>query len=66
MKANSWEKLGFVGAGILVLIALAGFAGWVLNIVKLIGLLDGGVSAWMIARAVGVFAAPLGALLGYF
>lgn len=66
MKANSWEKLSLTGAGIIVLIAIAGLAGWVLNIVKLIGLLDGGVSAWLIARGIGVVAAPLGAVLGYF
>ncbi|MBK5204343.1 MAG: hypothetical protein JJD98_02730 [Polaromonas sp.] len=66
MKMNLSEKLGLAGAGLMVLFVLAAGYGWVLNIVKLIGLLDGGVTAWMIARAVGVFAAPLGAILGYF
>ena len=59
------EKFGLGGAGLMVLMILAAGYGWVMNIVKLIGLLDGGVTAWMIARAVGVFAAPLGAILGY-
>lgn len=66
MKTTASEKFGFVGAGLVVLFVLAMGYGWVVNIVKLIGLLDGGVTAWMIARAIGVFAAPLGAILGYF
>jgi hypothetical protein len=45
-------------------IAVAG--GWVANIVKLIGLLDGNITTMFVARAVGIFAAPLGGILGYF
>jgi hypothetical protein len=40
--------------------------GWVLNVVKLIGMLDGEVTAMFLARVVGMFAAPLGAILGFF
>lgn len=46
-------------------IALLGFGGWVANIVKLFGMLDGGVTAMFIARGVGIFVAPLGAVLGF-
>ncbi len=66
MKLTTPEKFGMFGAGLMVLLAIASAFGWVVNIVKLIALLDGGVTAWMIARAIGVFAAPLGAILGYF
>jgi hypothetical protein len=66
MKMTIGDKFRSVGAVLLALLVLAAMWGWVWNIVKLIGLLDGGVTAWMIARAVGVFAAPLGSVLGFF
>jgi len=65
MKTTFSEKFGLFGAGFIVLFVLAMGFGWILNIAKLVGTLDGGVTAWMIARTVGVFAAPLGAVLGY-
>ena len=45
---------------------MAIFGGWVANIVKFIGLINGSVTAMFIARGVGIFAAPLGVVLGYF
>lgn len=51
---------------IIYLVALIGFAAWVANIVKFIGMLDGGVTTMFIARGIGIFAAPLGAVLGFF
>ena len=46
-------------------IAIAGLCGWIANIVKFLGMLDGGVTAMFIARIAGVFIAPLGAVLGF-
>ena len=46
-------------------IAIAGLGGWIANIVKFLGMLDGGVTAMFIARIAGVFIAPLGAVLGF-
>jgi hypothetical protein len=46
---------------------LAAFAGWVMNIVEIIN--AGFSSDWngmLIARCIGVFVAPLGAVLGWF
>ncbi len=40
--------------------------GWVLNIIALFHLLDGAITGLFVARLVGVFVAPLGALLGFF
>ncbi len=55
------------GGSIVVLLLWAAFAiGWIMNIVKFIGMLGGDVSSWFIARAVGIFLAPLGGVLGYF
>ena len=42
----------------------AALGGWVANIVKLAGLCCD-VSGWLILRAIGVFLAPLGSVLGF-
>lgn len=58
---------GFTALEALVLfLIVAGFGGWIANIVKFVGMLGGEVTAMFIARIVGIFAAPLGAVLGYF
>jgi len=49
-----------------ILLGVLAAGGWIANIIKLIGLLDGAVTAWVIARGIGVIAAPLGAILGFF
>ena len=56
-----------VGAAIFVLtLWLAAIGGWIANIVKLIGMINDPVTGMMMLRAVGIFAAPLGAILGWF
>lgn len=57
-------KASFGLMGLVVI--LLGVGGWIGNIVKLVGLLDGDVTAMFVARVVGLFAPPLGAVLGYF
>lgn len=47
-----------------IVVLLAG--GWIANIVKLVGMLDGELTAMFIARIVGIFVAPFGAILGFF
>lgn len=44
----------------------AGIWGWIWNIVKFVGMLDGGLTAMFVARILGIFFAPLGMVLGYF
>lgn len=56
----------FIGAIALFAVIAMAFGGWVANIVKFIAMLDGGVTSMFIARGVGIFAAPFGAILGYF
>ena len=47
-----------------LVVVIAGFYGWVANIVTLIN--DANMSMGMVAaRAIGIFVAPLGAVLGY-
>lgn len=53
---------------IVIAIFIAGFIGWILNICKII---DSGfvLAEWggmQVARVIGVFLAPLGAVLGWF
>lgn len=60
MDKSDWA--GLFGLAIVV----ASVIGWILNIVKFFGILDGAVTAMFIARIVGFFLAPLGVVLGYF
>jgi hypothetical protein len=40
--------------------------GWVMNIIDIVHGLGGPITAMFVARLVGVFALPLGGVLGYF
>jgi hypothetical protein len=52
----------------LIFISLYAIAaiGWIVNIVKLIGSIPDPVTVLTLLRIVGIFAAPLGAVLGLF
>jgi hypothetical protein len=52
-------------AAMMCLVILAA-VGWVKNIVAIIPLLSGDITAMLVARIVGVPVAPLGAILGWF
>jgi len=65
MKMTIGEKMGATGMLLGVLIVIAAVGGWIANIVKLVGLLDGGVTGWLIGRGVGIFFPPLGAIMGF-
>lgn len=45
---------------------LAFILGWCMNIWAIIGSVGGSLNAMFVARCVGAFVAPLGAILGYF
>ena len=60
------KQSGFTSVELLVfVIILAGIGGWIAHVVKLVGLLGGDITVMFVARVVGVFAAPLGAVLGF-
>lgn len=40
--------------------------GWISNIIKLVGSSFDPITGMAVARIIGVFVAPLGAVLGYF
>lgn len=50
---------------LIVAIAVIGGGGWIANIVKLVGSDFDPITGLLIARVVGIFLAPLGAVLGY-
>lgn len=53
-----WEIL-------IVIVALICAGGWIANIVKMFAALSDPVTGMLIARAVGIFFAPLGVILGF-
>ena len=44
---------------------VGGFWGWVWNIVKIVGSDFGQITGLLVMRVIGVFLAPLGAVLGF-
>ena len=50
----------------ILIVFFAGLVGWVMNIAELIGMIGASIDAEFVLRLVGVFVAPLGAVLGYF
>lgn len=52
-------------AVIYALLWLAAIGGWIANIVKIFGSAGEPLTAWLVLRVVGIFAAPIGAVLGY-
>ncbi len=49
----------------LVVVVVLGIGGWIGNIVKIFGAMGDTVTGLFIARCVGAFIAPIGAVLGY-
>jgi hypothetical protein len=61
------KQMGFTLVELFIVIAVfVGVGGWIANIIKLIGILDGSVTAMFVARCVGIFVAPFGSILGFF
>lgn len=64
------KQLGYTLTELCVLIflasiALAGIGGWIANIIKLIESNFDPLTGLVVARIIGVFFAPLGAVLGF-
>lgn len=55
---------GIFALGWLALVA-AGFIGWVMNIIAIVHAASGPLTTMLVLRIVGLFAFPLGAVLGY-
>ena len=65
MKRNQLGSAADFYLAILAVWAI-GLVGWIANIVKIVSMLSGPVTAMFVGRVVGVFAFPLGAVLGFF
>jgi hypothetical protein len=61
-KQNGYTTIALVIIGLYVAAAV----GWVWNIVKIIGADWSHIGGMLIARVIGAFLAPLGAILGFF
>jgi hypothetical protein len=54
-----------MAALIFVIVWFAGLVGWILNIIEIISNFSTLLNGLMVMRIIGVFMAPLGAILGY-
>jgi len=64
MRASEiFEGTAFVIMGLMVLAAIGG---WIANIVAIVGAVSDPITGMFILRCVGIFVAPLGAILGFF
>lgn len=61
-KTDTLSILGLVVALVLLVLAVGG---WIANIVKIVNTDFDVFTGLLIARCIGVFMAPLGAVLGY-
>lgn len=63
-----FEGLGLFAALAYVALIIGGLIGYVLNIIAIVHLVvaDAPIHAMFIARCIGVFAFPLGGVLGWF
>ena len=50
---------------IVVCVLLLGVGGWIANIVKILAIMNDDITGMFILRIVGIFVAPVGAVLGY-
>jgi hypothetical protein len=66
MKKQLRFILTDIGYLILFAAIALGVVGWAWNIVKLVGLIDGSITAMFVARVIGVFVTPFGSVLGFF
>ena len=61
------KQQGFSAPELVIAVGvLAGIVGWVMNIFDIVAAVSDPITAMFILRCVGIFVAPLGAILGYF
>lgn len=65
-KSNKTQWGGFAAFLIIVAVIIAFASGWCMNVYKIVTGLDVMTTTEAIIRCVGVLAAPLGAVAGYF
>ena len=60
------KKFGIVTVLATMVTVVLGIIGWIMNIAAIVPLLEGDFTPWLVARIIGVFLFPLGAVLGWF
>jgi hypothetical protein len=60
-----FQSLGVLGALIFLALGVGGIVGWILNIFAILHMVSGPLTTLFVLRIVGIFAFPLGAILGY-
>jgi len=60
-----FQGLGAVGVFAFIALWIAGIIGWVMNIIDIIHSSGGPFTVLLVLRIVGIFAFPLGAILGW-
>lgn len=58
-------KVSFVPSLLVIVVAILGFAGWAMNIMTIAGSSFNDLTGLLILRVVGIFIAPMGAVLGW-
>lgn len=48
-----------------LVLSIMGVAGWLINIGKLFGIMNAGITSEFILRILGMFVPPFGAIMGY-
>ena len=51
---------------LMVSVVLFGITGWVMNLVTVVHSADQGLTVGLAVRVLGIFAAPIGAIIGWF
>lgn len=65
MKVRISDNASLWGIGLVFCTIILATGGWIANVVKFVTMLGGDVTAMFVARIVGIFAVPLGIILGY-
>ena len=65
-RSTSQAMAEVVNAGAMVAFWLAAIGGWIANVAKIAGSVGEPLAGLFIFRCIGVLAAPVGAVLGYF
>lgn len=65
MTTKTSEKFAMPFLGVIFLVWIAGFIGWVLNIISIFGGSFDPMTGVMILRIVGVFVPVIGSVMGY-
>ena len=58
-------KTTIAGIVSMALIGLVAVIGWVMNIIKIVGMVGGEITAELVIRGIGVFFFPLGCVMGW-